>query len=691
MIRPPQPAPYGTWSSPVTEEAAASHPGRAEWLGCVGDEVWWTELRPSEGGRQALLCLRDGERHDVLPAPWNVRNSVHEYGGRPWTGHERAAGGPLVVFTHHPDQRLYAYAPDEDEAPRALTPRAAPGEGRGLRWCAPRVGPGGEEIWCVLEEHTGPRPGDVRRVLAAVPLDGSAAGDRGAIRELTGDGHRFLTGVVLSPDGGRAAWLSWDHPDMPWDATRLHLARIDADGDLREQRTLTLTPDEGEGEGAGGGGDRDADGGGGEGGDERGAEGAVRESIAQVEWYSPDELIVAGDRSGWWNLHRVDAVTGRATALHPAREEFAGALWQVGMEWFRVLPGGRIACLHGHGRLALGILDPATGTLTDVEGPWTEWAPTLAVRGDRVVGVAAGPASGYEIVETSADTLDAKAIGGSHGDALDPDYCPLPEPRTFAGADGRDIQACLYRPRNPRFTGPEGERTPFVVWAHGGPTARTPKALDLQIAYFASRGIGVVAVDYSGSTGYGRAYRERLRGQWGAGDVRDCADVVSALVAEGLADPARVAIRGGSAGGWTAAASLTSPLAGGRYACAAIYYPLLDAAATVTGETHDFESRYVEGLIGRPDEVPERFAERSPIHHAERVTTPFALFHGAEDPVCPAAQCDRFLARIKDPDLVRTHLLFAGEGHGFRREENIIAALKAELRLYLDTFGPSEG
>ncbi|OIK26875.1 acyl-peptide hydrolase [Streptomyces malaysiense] len=666
MISPPRPAPYGTWSSPVTEKAAASHPGRAEWLGCVGDEVWWTELRPGEGGRQALLCLRDGERHDVLPAPWNVRNSVHEYGGRPWTGHERTARGPLVVFTHHSDQRLYAYAPEEDAAPRALTPPAA-GEGRRLRWCAPRVAPAGDEVWCVLEEHTGPRPGDVRRVLAAVPLDGSAAGDRGRIRELTGDGPRFLTSVVLSPDGERAAWLSWDHPDMPWDATRLHLARIGADGDLHGQRTLTLVPD--------------------------GEEGTApaRESVAQVEWYSPGELIVTSDRSGWWNLYRVDAETGHATALHPAREEFAGAMWQVGMEWFRVLPDGRIAVLHGHGRLALGILDPATGALTDVAGPWTEWAPTLAVRGDRVVGVAAGPASGYEIVETSAGTRAARAIAGSRGDSLDPDYCPLPEPRTFEGADGRDIQACLYRPRNPRFTGPAGERTPFVVWVHGGPTARTPKALDPQIAYFASRGIGVVAVDHSGSTGYGRAYRERLRDQWGVGDVRDCADVVAALVAEGVADPARVAIRGGSAGGWTAAASLTSPQAGGRYACAAIHFPLLDAAATVTGGTHDFESRYVEGLIGRPDEVPERFAERSPIHHAERVTTPFALFHGAEDPVCPADQCDRFLARLKNPDLVHTHLLFAGEGHGFRREENIIAALKAELRLYLDTFSPSEG
>ncbi|MEW2625543.1 prolyl oligopeptidase family serine peptidase [Streptomyces sp. NPDC048106] len=673
MIRPPRPAPYGTWASPVTEEAAASHPGRAEWLDCVGDEVWWTELRPSEGGRQALVSLRDGRQRDVLPAPWSVRNSVHEYGGRPWTCHERAAGDPLVVFTHHADQRLYAYAPAGDGAPRPLTPPAAAGDGRRLRWCAPRVRPGGAEVWCVLEEHTGPHPGDVRRVLAAVPLDGSAAGDRGRIRELTDDGPRFVTGVVLSPDGERAAWLSWDHPDMPWDHTELHLARVDAGGALRERRTLPITSADPAAAGP------------------EGKAAATRESIAQVEWYTAGELIVTTDRSGWWNPYRVDAATGRAVNLCPRREEFAGAMWQVGMEWFRVLPDGRIAVLHGHGRLTLGILDPGTGTLTDVAGPWTEWAPTLAVRGDRVVGVAAGPASGYEVVETSARTLATKVLAGAHGGGPDPAYCPLPEPRTFEGADGRDIQACLYRPRNPDFTGPEGEKAPFVVWVHGGPTARTPQALDLQIAYFASRGIGVAVVDYSGSTGYGRAYRERLRDQWGVGDVQDCADVVSALVAEGLADPARVAIRGGSAGGWTAAASLASPLAEGRYACAAIYYPLLDAAATVTGETHDFESRYVEGLIGRPDEVPERFAERSPIHHAERVTTPFALFHGAEDPVCPAAQCDRFLARVKNPELVHTHLLFEGEGHGFRREENIIAALKAELRLYLDTFSPSEG
>ncbi|MET8975316.1 prolyl oligopeptidase family serine peptidase [Streptomyces sp. NPDC004539] len=612
------PLPYGTWPSPVTAALAAAHDGRPDHVGFVGDEVWWTAPRPAEDGRRTLVRRRpDGTEESVLPAPWNVRSRVHEYGGTPWAGtvHE---GRPLVVFTHFADQRLYLYDGGE---PRPLTPP-------GPRWADPLLLAERGEVWCVKEEFTGDRPTDVRRVLAAVPLDGS-----GAVRELTDDSRRFLTGPKLSPDGRRTAWLAWDHPRMPWDGTELLVAE--------------------------------------DGGEPRVVAGGPEESVAQVEWAPDGGLLYVSDRSGWWNLYR----DGRE--LCPREEEFGGPLWTLGQRWFAPLDNGLIAVVHGRGAATLGVLDPATGDVTELAAPWTEFAPTLAVRGDRVVGIAASTRSGYEVVETDTATGRTRVIGAAHTDAVDPGYCPKPAVRTFAGPGGREIHAQVYPPRHPEHTAPEGESPPYVVWAHGGPTSRAPLVLDLEIAYFTSRGIGVVEVDYGGSTGYGREYRERLRGQWGVVDVEDCAAVALALAEEGAADRRRLAIRGGSAGGWTAATSLTST---DVYACAAIRYPVLDPAAFADGGTHDMESRYLDGLIG----PRERFAQRSPADHAERVTVPFLLLQGLDDVVCPPAQCERFVARVRVP---HTYLTFEGEGHGFRRASTTVRALEAELALYAEAFG----
>ncbi|QNP69268.1 S9 family peptidase [Streptomyces roseirectus] len=612
--------PYGTWPSPVTADLAAAHDGRPDHVAFVGDEVWWTAPRPAEDGRRALVRRRpDGTEEAVLPAPWNVRSRVHEYGGTPWAGtlHE---GQLLVVFVHFADQRLYRYDGGE---PRPLT-------SAGPRWADPVLLPERGEVWCVKEEFTGPAPTDVRRVLAAVALDGS-----GAVRELTDDTRRFVTGPRLSPDGRRMAWLAWDHPRMPWDGTDLLVADVD-------------------------------------GGPPRVVAGGPRESVAQVEWAPDGGLLYVSDRDGWWNLYR----DGRR--LHPREEEFGGPLWTLGQRWFAPLDDGRIAVVHGRGAAALGLLDPATGEITELGGGRTEFAATLAVRGERVVGVGASPSRGYEVVEADAASGRVRAIGAAHRDAVAPQYVPRPVVRTFAGPDGREIHAQVYPPRNPEHTAPEGELPPFVVWAHGGPTSRAPLVLDLEVAYFTSRGIGVVEVDYGGSTGYGRAYRERLRGRWGVADVEDCAAVALALADEGTADRARLAIRGGSAGGWTAAVSLTAT---DVYACAAIRYPVLDPAAFADGGTHDLESRYLDGLIG----PRERFAQRSPADHADRVRVPFLLLQGLDDVICPPAQSARFLARV---DVPYTYLTFEGEGHGFRRADTNVRALEAELALYIQVFAP---
>lgn len=686
--------PYGSWPSPIDATLAARHDGRPEYLGLVGDEVWWTAPRPTENGRRALVRRRaDGTEESVLPAPWNVRSRVVEYGGQPWAGAVRE-GRLLVVFVHFADQRLYAYepgpGPGPGAAPRPLTPVSC--VGGGLRWVEPQLLLDRGEVWCVLEEFTGDGPTDVRRVLAAVPLDGSAAHDRAAVRELTDDSRRFVTGARLSSDGRRAAWLAWDHPRMPWEGTEVVVADITGDGTLSDPRVVA---------------------------------GGPGESIAQVDWMrstrgrrrslddgrrstgergqsSVDCLLYASDRSGWWNLYRDHE------PVCPREEEFGGALWKLGHRWFAPLERGLVAVVHGRGATALGILDTETGELVDAEGPWTEFAPTLAVRGERsemgvpppgrwgsVVAVAASPRSAYEVVELDAVTGRARVIGAAHVDAVDPAYYPEPRIRTFTGPDGRDIHAHVHPPRHPGHVAPGHELPPYVIWAHGGPTDRAPLVLDLEIAYFTSRGIGVAEVDYGGSTGYGREYRERLREQWGVVDVEDCAAVALALADEGTADRDRLAIRGGSAGGWTAAASLIGT---DVYACGTIRYPVLDLVAWATGETHDFESRYPDSLVGplagggashalEAVGEPARYAQRSPVEHAHRITVPFLLLQGLDDVICPPAQCERFLARLAGRSVPHAYLAFEGEGHGFRQAATMVRALESELSLYAQVFG----
>ncbi|MFD7323028.1 S9 family peptidase [Streptomyces sp. NPDC059875] len=652
---------YGTWPSPIDAALAARHDGRPEYVGVVGDEVWWTAPRPTEGGRRALVRRRaDGTEESVLPAPWNVRSRVVEYGGQPWAGQARADDGPLVVFSHFPDQRLYAYEPDTDTAgsgaePRPLTPVST--VGGGLRWADPVIHPERGEVWCVLEEFTGPAPTDVRRVLAAVPLDGSAAEDRAAVRELSDGRHRFVTGPRLSPDGRQAAWIGWDHPRMPWDGTEVLLADVTAEGTFRGARPVAGGPEE---------------------------------SVAQVGWTADGRLLYVSDRTGWWNLYRAgdgdggESGGGEPVALCPRPEEFGGPLWKIGLGWFQPLENGLVAVIHGKGATTLGILDPESGELVDAAGPWTEWAATLAVHGTRVVGVAASPRSAYEVVELDTRTGRVRVIGSAHDDPVDPAYYPEPQIRTFTGPDDREIHAHVYPPHNPDRIAPGEELPPYVVWAHGGPTGHAPLVLDLEIAYFTSRGIGVAEVNYGGSTGYGRAYRERLREQWGVVDVEDCAAVAEALAAEGTADPARLAIRGGSAGGWTTAASLVTSEV---YACGTIIYPILDLLGWATDETHDFESRYLESLIGPLADVPARYRERSPLDHVERISAPFLLLQGLDDVICPPAQAERFLGRMAGRGIPHAYIAFEGESHGFRRAETMIRALESELSLYAQTFG----
>lgn len=643
-------SPYGAWESPITVEMVAAADGRPGYLGAVGGELWWTEPRPEEGGRRALMRrTEDGTAVSVLPPPWNVRNRVHEYGGRPWAGAILEDGSPIVVFTNFDDQRLYVFEPDKGGEPRPVSP--APERPGGLRWSDPVIDLERFEAWAVMEQHTGPEPTDVRRVLAAVGLTGR--GEAAAVRELTDDAYRFLTGPKLSPDGGSVAWIAWNHPHMPWDETELRVAEVTGDGSLAEVRTVA----------------------GGEG-----------EAIAQVEWSRDSTLVFTGDRTGWWNLHWIDPFTGESGTVHEAEAEFAGPMWDLGKRWFQILASGDIAAVHGKGEGRLGVFDAWDRKMNLVDGPWTEWAPGIAAVGDRVYGLAATPHTGYEVVEVDAVNGTARVVAAAHVDIVDPAYYPVPEDRTFTGPDGREIHAHVYPPRNPDYEGPEGELPPYAVWVHGGPTSHVRAVLDMELAYFTSRGIGVVEVNYGGSTGYGREYRERLRERWGEVDVEDCAAVARALAAEGTADPARIAIRGGSAGGWTAAASLTSPAAQGVYACAVVKYPILDLSGWTGNGTHDFESQYVYSLVGGPDVLEERSLLRSPVHHADRIEVPFLLLQGLDDEICPPEQAERLLRAVAGRGVPHAYRTYEGEQHGFRRDATVIDAVLAEHALYAQVF-----
>ncbi|GAB3572288.1 prolyl oligopeptidase family serine peptidase [Amycolatopsis endophytica] len=628
-------APYGTWTSPVSAADVAAAGGGAQWLDVVGGTVWWAEARPAEGGRLALVRAgQDGAVEEMLPAPWNARNRVHEYGGRPWLVTGDAAD--TVVFTHWDDQRVYARHLDSGEVVPLTAEPAVP---QGVRFGDLRQGPDGA-VWAVRETSTGPARTDIRRDL--VSLSG------GEVVSLAAS-HHFLTAPQLSPDGRHAAWLGWEHPHMPWDETELCVAEVRPDGGFGPHQVLA---------------------------------GGHGVSVCQLEWEDADTLLALLDPDGWWNLHRI-SLDGTSTALAPAERELGGPLWKIGSNWFVPLGSGRHAVLDS-GRLA--VLDENTGSVTPVAEHLTSWAPALAPLGNGVAGIASGPRHESTVVHVDLTSGAITELTTATHPLPPADYLPVPQERMFPGRDGVEIPAFVYPPTNPGFTAPEGERPPYLVHVHGGPTGRVFGDLDLDFAYFTSRGIGIVAVNYGGSVGYGRGYRERLREEWGVVDVRDCVTVAEALAAEGTADPARLGIRGGSAGGYTSAASMTSVT---TYRAATIKYPILDLAEWTGdgGETHDFESQYVFGLVGPLPETRDRYVERSPLRHAGDLAGPVLLLQGLDDQICPPDQADRFVRSLAGSGIPHAYLTFAGEQHGFRRAETMIAALEAELSFYGQIFG----
>jgi dipeptidyl aminopeptidase/acylaminoacyl peptidase len=666
---------YGEWPSPITGADVARTQVGLSFPVITGSHVWWQEARPSEGGRLAVVCRGpDGARRDLLPAPWNARTRVHEYGGRSYL--------PLsdgFVFANFADQRLYRLGGQGGLRGRGAPPRAggvwggssprgnaepepltaAPGEEAADRFADFVLSPGGDEVWCVRERHA---DGQITRAIVAVPLDGSAAGDANAVRVLV-TGSDFYAFPTPSPDGSVLAWICWDHPRMPWDGTELRVAAV---GEWRHWVIM----------------------------------GGDTESVLAPVWRDDRSLYVISDRSGWWNPYLVDLAQAASgpRALCPREEEFAAPLWQLGTYPFAVLDDGRLAVSHGAGRSRLGVLDPETGQLTDFDLPYQAFSPWLSASGRSVATTAGGPAAPLSVVRVDIPAAgEAAAVSELRREAEalpDAAYLPVPRPERLAGPSGLVVHALVYPPAHPAVAAPDGELPPYVVWVHGGPTSHVVPRLDLEKAFFTSRGIGIIDVNYGGSSGYGRAYRERLRGQWGAVDVSDVITAALALADAGEADGKRLGIRGGSAGGWTALAAVTSGIgaAGSHpereavFAAAVSYYGVADLRG-FAAQTHDFESRYLDGLIGPLPECGALYAERAPVGHVTDLTCPILLLQGLDDPVVPPSQSESIAAELTAHGIPHALLTFAGEAHGFRKAETIIASLEAELSFYGQIMG----
>ena len=665
-------ASYGEWPSPI-DGADVARRQVGLWFPTIdGAGVWWQESRPEQDGRVAIVCQGpDGISRDLLSMPWNARTRVHEYGGKSYLP---VPGG--FVFANFGDQRLYrceVTAQSGASEPEPLTP--APNQDAADRFADFVLSPAGDEVWCVRERHRASRDGAAQdgagriiRAIVAVPLDGSAADDPAAIRVLV-TGSDFYAYPTPSPDGTRLAWICWDHPRMPWDGTELRVAALDGDVPVTDKSQQQLIM------------------------------GCATESVLAPVWRDDRSLYAISDRSGWWNLYLADLLAF-PRALCPREEEFAGPLWQLGMSPYAVLGDGRIAVAHGTGQTRLGVLDPETGQLTDLDLPYNVFVLELFAAGQTVAAIAGGPTVPMTVigVDVPAPGEDLRAVTARElnrsADSLpDAAYLPVPRAVELTGPSGSVVHALVYPPASPAVRGPDGERPPYIVWVHGGPTAQAVPRLDLEKAFFTSRGIGIIDVNYGGSSGYGRAYRERLRGQWGVVDVADVMTAALALAEAGEADGKRLGIRGGSAGGWTALAAVTSGIGiaerargGGVFAAAASYFGVSDLRGFAE-QTHDFESRYLDGLIGPLPECDALYTERAPVGHVNGATCPVLLLQGLDDPVVPPAQAESIATDLAAHGIPYAYITFEGESHGFRKAENIVASLEAELSFYGQIMG----
>jgi dipeptidyl aminopeptidase/acylaminoacyl peptidase len=625
----PQIAPYGSWKSSITAELIASGTMTFGQIALDGEDVYWVEARPAEGGRNVLVhWAREGGVHDLTPSPFNVRTRVHEYGGGSFV-----VGGGTIYFVNFADQRIYRQ--QGNGAPEPLT------VGAGRRYADGVLDLLRSRLICVREDHSNAGREPVNS-LVAVPFDGERAEN-----DLV-SGNDFYSSPRLSPDGSRLAWLTWNHPNMPWDGTELWLGGVRRDGSLREMQKIAGGPEE---------------------------------SILQPEW-SPDGVLhFVSDRTGWWNLYRWQR--GESEALCPMAAEFGRPPWVFAMSTYGFPSTERIVCSFvREGRWRLGLLDTRTGRLDGVETGYTD-IREVRVSAAQVVLAAGSPTEANSIVRLELKGKGLEVLRRSTEIDLDPAFLSAPEPVEFPTEGGRTAHGFFYAPRNPKYIAPPQELPPLLVRSHGGPTAATSTTLLWDIQYWTSRGFAVLDVNYGGSSDHGREYRQRLNGGWGVVDVDDCVNGARYLVEKGRVDGKRLAIRGGSAGGYTTLCALTFR---DVFRAGATYYGISDLEALVR-DTHKFEARYLDRLVGPYPGRRDLYRERSPIHFADRLSCPIIFFQGLDDPVVPPNQAEVMVAALRTKGLPVAYLAFPGEQHGFRQAATIRRALEAELYFYSRVFG----
>jgi dipeptidyl aminopeptidase/acylaminoacyl peptidase len=644
-------APYGSWKSPIGASVVAR-----SWTGPVelqsdGEVLWWLEQRPMEDGRQ-VACRRgpEGRCVSMTPPGFSVRTRVHEYGGGAYLAHNGT-----VWFSNFSDQRVYHQAPGGDPKPVSLSPTVQ----GGLRYADFRLTPDGAWLICVRERHLAGEGAEVVNDLVAM----SASGDSPAAPLVLASGRDFYAAPRLSPDGRYLAWLSWDHPNMPWDGTELWIADIE----LREGTAVGRRPLR----------------------EVRRVAGGPAESVCQPAWDSAGGLYFISDRSGWWNLYLITpgspaGAEERAEPLAPMAAEFTIPQWWFGSSNYAILPDGRIASAYWKGAIGhLGLIEPGAGKIQPLamDASITSFG-SLCESGGKIACIVGGPATSPAVAMVDPDFGAVEILHHSRELEFDPRFVSMPRAVEFStsSTDQPVAHAVYYSPTNPDYTGPAGERPPLVVMAHGGPTGQANTVVRLDIQYFTSQGLAVVDVDYRGSSGYGRAYRQSLYGRCGTDDVADCVAAARYLVAVGAVDGRRLAIRGGSAGGYIALCALTFY---DDFAAGASYFGIADVEA-LAHSMHKFESRYISRLVGGDSETRRT---RSPINFTQQLSCPVILLQGLDDPVVPPSQANAMTAVLEAKQIPYAYLGFEGEQHGFRRAENLQQAVEAELFFYGAIFG----
>ncbi|RED49970.1 alpha/beta hydrolase family protein [Aestuariispira insulae] len=616
-------APYGSWPSQITTDLLTKGAVSLGQIAVEDGKAVWTEMRPSEAGRSALVTEgADGGLKDLISEPFNARSWVHEYGGGAF-----AVGGDVVWFIDPKEKALMRLKPGQSPERVLAKARTA---------FADFLIDEKRQRLIAVSETLNP-DSEATNQLVAIGFDGSL--------EVLAKGADFYCAPKLSPDGGRLAWIQWHHPNMPWDGTELVEARLDEAGRITGQRIVA---------------------------------GGAEESVFQPEYNHAGQLHYVSDRSGFWNIYRDGEVP-----LHYAFEaEFGLPHWIFGMRTYGFLEDDTIVCTYSEkGEWRLGQLDPATGSLSGMDIPWCGF-DSLVCEGRKAWFVGARADRPDELVEFDIDSGAGRILRSAAELDVPAGDISIGQAVAFPTDGGDSAYAYYYPPSNSGFEGPAEEKPPLIVRSHGGPTGQSTRGLSLKYQYWTSRGFAVLDVNYSGSTGYGRAYRERLNGNWGVADVADCVNGARYCADKGWADPDRLIIAGGSAGGYTTLCALTFQ---DVFKAGCSSYGIGDLTA-LANDTHKFESRYLDNLIGRWPDDASIYRSRSPLNATEKLNCPILFLQGEEDKVVPPNQAEKMVNALKDKNLPVAYLLFEGEGHGFRRADTIRRALEAELSFYAQIF-----